>query len=91
MVYGLWRDAEVIRRRFNRDELCAALADAPAGLFDIRSWHYWHRTLGQPVPPLPMRQIPERPVGAAPSKSDFHAHVATDPDGHPRGGSDGNS
>ena len=74
MVYGLWQDAVVIRRRFGREQLMAALAHAPAGLFDLRSWPYWHRVLGLPVPPRPLRQIPGGPVGAASSKSDFHVH-----------------
>ena len=72
MVYGLWRDAMIIRRRFSHDQLRDALTRAPAGLFDVRSWHYWHHLLGQPVPPLPLRQIPKLPQGAASSKADFH-------------------
>src|SRR2546423_6716937 len=65
MVYGLWQDASVIRRRFSSAELCNALAHAPAGLFDLRSWHYWHRVLGQPVPPRPSRHIPGWPAATA--------------------------
>lgn len=72
MVYGLWQDAIVIRRRFSSHQLCDALARAPAGLFDVRSWHYWHRLLGQPVPPLPLRQIPGSRASAVSSKADFH-------------------
>ena len=63
---------QVTGRGFPRDELADALAHAPAGLFDLRSWHYWHRVLGQPVPPRPTRQIPGEPNGAASSKLDFH-------------------
>ena len=74
MVYGLWQDAVIIRRRFSSAELRHALAQAPAGLFDLRSWHYWHRLLGQPVPPRPARRIPGYPVGMASSKSDFDVH-----------------
>ena len=76
MVYGLWHNAAVIRRRFSKAELRHALAQAPAGLFDLRSWHYWHRVLDQPVPPRPRRLIPGWPVGAASSKSDFHLQGA---------------
>ena len=32
MVYGLWNDAAIIRRRFSTNELREALAHAPAGL-----------------------------------------------------------
>ena len=73
MVYGLWADATVIRRRFSSHDLRDALAHAPSGLFDLRSWHYWHHVLEQPVPALPSRQIPGLPVGVASSKSDFGA------------------
>src|SRR4051794_1823347 len=71
MVYGLWQDAVIIRRRFSSAELRHALEHAPAGLFDLRSWHYWHQVLGQPVPLRPSRQIPGWPEGIASSKSDF--------------------
>jgi hypothetical protein len=64
MTFGTWRDACVLRRKFNRRQLLAALKHAPPGVFDPASWHYWHRTLGhKTVPPLPVRQIP----GCAPS------------------------
>jgi len=76
MVYGLWQDATIIRRRFSADELHDALNAAPAGLFDPRSWHYWHHLLGQPVPPLHRRRIPGSLAARASSKSDFHLHGA---------------
>src|SRR5438093_9311215 len=72
MVYGLWQDAVIIRRRFSSAELQDALAHAPAGLFDLRSWHYWHHVLGLSVPPRPRRQIPGLHLPNPSSKSEFH-------------------
>ena len=72
MVYGLWQDAAVIRRRFASHELLDALRHAPAGLFDVRSWHYWHHVLRRPVPPRPSRQIPDFKPPTPSSKSEFH-------------------
>ena len=35
-----------------------ALENAPPGVMDVRSWHYWHVVLGiTPVPPFPKRRI----------------------------------
>jgi hypothetical protein len=73
MVYGLWHDAAVIRRRFSTHDLVDALRHAPAGLFDLRSWHYWHHVLREPVPPRPKREIPGLKANAPSSKSDFFA------------------
>jgi hypothetical protein len=72
MVYGLWQDALIIRRRFTSDQLADALVHAPAGLFDVRSWHYWHNVLALPVAPLPRRRIPGSEAVGATSKLDFH-------------------
>jgi hypothetical protein len=76
MVYGLWKDVVIIRKRFSKDELRNALRDAPAGLFDLRSWHYWHHVVGLPVPPLPSRQIPGKPPGPVSSKSNFQGAIS---------------
>ncbi len=33
--------------------------NAPSGVFDARSWHYWHLRIGrEQVAPLPTRKIP---------------------------------
>jgi len=57
MVYGTTEDVEV-RRHFGDDELRSVLADAPPGLFDPRSWAYWHLVLGLGPPgELPRRRL----------------------------------
>lgn len=62
MTYGTLDDVLVMRRHFQAQDLRAALDNAPPGVFDIRSWTYWHIALGRDrVPPLPQRQIPGVP------------------------------
>lgn len=56
MTYGTHDDMNVIRRYLSDDELREALNHAPPGIFDPRSWAYWHLKLGHyPPPPLPTR------------------------------------
>ncbi|MGE5441951.1 MAG: hypothetical protein ACM3Q0_02685 [Bacteroidota bacterium] len=41
------------------DDLREALDRAPAGIFDPRSWSYWHLVLDRwPPPPLRERMLP---------------------------------
>lgn len=59
MTYGMVEDILAAQRHFSDDVFRKVLANPPAGVFDPRSWHYWHLVLGiSPVPPLPTRQIP---------------------------------
>ncbi|MCA9472279.1 MAG: hypothetical protein MRJ96_03085 [Nitrospirales bacterium] len=56
MTYGTHEDMKVIRRYFSDDELREYLAQARSGIFDARSWAYWHLKLDRyPPPPLPTR------------------------------------
>lgn len=56
MTYGTHDDMNVIRRYLSDAELREVLSHAPPGIFDPRSWAYWHLKLGQyPPPPLPTR------------------------------------
>lgn len=57
LTYGMAADVTTLRRHVSDEVLVAALAEAPPGVFDGRSWGYWHlklRGLRQP-PPLPER------------------------------------
>lgn len=57
MTYGEDRDMREIRRYLSDDELRDALNNAPAGIFDPRSWAYWNLKLGRyPTPPMPERK-----------------------------------
>jgi hypothetical protein len=58
LTFGTHEDVTVLRRFVSDDELRDALACAPPGVFDDRSWAYWHLKLGRyPAPPLPARQF----------------------------------
>ena len=58
MVLGNWDDVQVARRTFGDAAFREVLHDAPPGVFDLRSWTYWHHVFGLlPVPPLPRRRL----------------------------------
>jgi hypothetical protein len=59
MAIGSLDEVERVRARYGERAFGRALADAPAGVFDARSWRYWHLVLGRAsVPPLPIRRFP---------------------------------
>jgi hypothetical protein len=59
MVFGTWDDLCFLLDRYGKESFRGALREAPPGLFDNRSWHYWHHRLQVlPVPELPRRAIP---------------------------------
>ena len=56
MTLGTWDEVLAVRRELGDELLKSALRDAPAGVFDARSWNYWHLVFDMtPVPPLPKR------------------------------------
>ena len=58
MTYGTIEDLSVTLRHFPRSALRDVLEEAPPGVFDIRSWNYWHLVFGIiPVPELPKRKL----------------------------------
>jgi len=58
MTYGTWDDVLLAQDELGTDLFHEALRRAPAGIFDRRSWQYWHLRLGiSPIPPLPKRQF----------------------------------
>ena len=59
MTLGTAADLELVRRHFTDDDLREALRNARPGVFDARSWNYWHLMLDMgEAPPLPTRRIP---------------------------------
>lgn len=58
LTYGAIADVTALRRQLDDDALREALRRAPPGIFDPRSWAYWHLMLdlGEP-PPLPERRF----------------------------------
>jgi hypothetical protein len=56
--YATHEDMEVLRRVLSDDDLREALASAPPGIIDARSWSYWHVVLGEfPAPAMPRREF----------------------------------
>jgi hypothetical protein len=59
MTLGTWSDVLLARPELGDEAFQAALGQAPPGVFDARSWNYWHLVFGLiPVPPLPARRLP---------------------------------
>jgi hypothetical protein len=59
MTYGTIEDLAVVRRYFPESALRDVLADPPPGVFDPRSWAYWHVRFGlEPPRQLPQRKLP---------------------------------
>lgn len=56
MVYGTPEDLAVARRHFSESAFRQVLAEPPSGLFDPRSWAYWHLVFGLEAPPEPPRR-----------------------------------
>jgi hypothetical protein len=56
--YAMHADMSLLRQTLGDDDLRIALAKAPPGIIDPRSWSYWHALLGQfPPPPMPQRRF----------------------------------
>jgi hypothetical protein len=59
MTYGDWKDTVLALELLGEPLFKEVLRNPPAGVFDIKSWHYWHNRFHMAVPPLPTRQLPE--------------------------------
>ena len=59
MTYGSIEDLSVVERLFPESSFREVLSNPPAGVFDPRSWAYWHVRFGLRVPAeLPRRKLP---------------------------------
>ncbi|MBM3837949.1 MAG: hypothetical protein FJ398_08280 [Verrucomicrobia bacterium] len=59
MTLGTWDDVEIVRDALGEPALRSTLKEPPPGVFDLPSWHYWHRRFGlEPAPSLPKRRLP---------------------------------
>lgn len=57
MTYGTVEDLRALQGVVGPDDFSEALDHAPPGIFDARSWNYWHLKYGRlPAPPLPVRR-----------------------------------
>jgi hypothetical protein len=58
MTYGTIEDLAVARQHFPESAFREVLANPPAGVFDPRSWSYWHVRFGlEPPVDLPRRKL----------------------------------
>lgn len=58
MVYGTVQDIVDARRHFSDDDFRRVLERPPPGVFDPRSWTYWHVVLGlDPPGAIPGRDL----------------------------------
>ncbi|MBK5961093.1 hypothetical protein CCR97_23225 [Rhodoplanes elegans] len=59
MTYGTAEDVAIVRRHVGDEGFREAIAKAPPGILDARSWAYWNVMAGNdPPPPMPRRHIP---------------------------------
>jgi len=59
MASGSMDEIRDVEEFFGRRVLCQALENASPGVFDRRSWNYWHLVLGlERSVPLPVRHVP---------------------------------
>ena len=57
MTYGAIEDLRIVNAIVGKEEFRTALELAPPGVFDARSWAYWHLVCGRtPAPPMPVRR-----------------------------------
>jgi len=58
MTFGDWDDVQTTRRFLGESVLRSTLENAPPGVFDSKSWNYWHVFFHiAPIPPLPQRRL----------------------------------
>ena len=58
MTLGTWEDVQELQEAVGEQKFRQALSHAPPGIFDERSWNYWHYRFGiLPIPPLPKRSL----------------------------------
>ncbi len=67
MTYGTLEDVVAVQEAIGRDAFGEALDHAPPGVFDPRSWAYWHLVFVRSAPPLPVRSLaaPDQEKGSA--------------------------
>lgn len=60
MTFGTVTDIRWLLSRISTSELRRVLRDPPVGIFNGRSWNFWHLRLGlTPIPALPARRLPQ--------------------------------
>jgi len=58
MTYGDWEDVRTTMQALGKESFRETLENPPPGVFDKKSWNYWHLYFGlTPAPPLPERKL----------------------------------
>lgn len=57
MTFGDWDDVALTLRLLGDSAFQQVLQDPPPGVFDIKSWTFWHCHYNKPIPPLPVRRL----------------------------------
>jgi len=57
MTLGTWQEVQLVGEAFGWNAFKDALLNAPAGVFDMRSWAYWHAVFGLPEAEMPRRSL----------------------------------
>lgn len=55
MTLGTWEDVQFVQGVYGKESFKEALLNAEPGVFDIKSWTYWHAVFGLAEGPLPKR------------------------------------
>jgi len=59
-TFGTWNDAFRMYSYLGEPICKDVIAQVPPGIFNQRSWEFWHNYLGiEPTPPLPKRNLPD--------------------------------
>ncbi len=57
MTLGTWQEVQRVKAKLGLDAFKEALLHAPPGIFDARSWAYWHAVFRLPEPERPSRSL----------------------------------
>ena len=55
MVYGDGKSVSTVTLILGEDGFKQVLQSPPSGLFDEKSWRFWHNRYAMEIPPLPQR------------------------------------
>lgn len=57
MTLGTWDEVQTVKNAVGWEAFKSALREAPPGVFDKRSWAYWHGFFGLAEPEMPRRSL----------------------------------
>jgi hypothetical protein len=57
MIYGDWDDVRATMDMLGKNAFVQVLDNPPPGVFDPKSWTFWHLYYKRTVPPMPIRRL----------------------------------